>query len=145
MRRPGTPVLAGTMGPSRIRPETDLHLHSNLQAVAGVQTLGVRLEPTFCPSKRVLYEVLDSVSAAEDSLDHIPSVQNVSNSNCRTQISLPSRSMRPRRILVEDIGRLSSAIIRSIGSIMSGFNPLALLLAFISYAVSSVRRLTIRA
>ena len=64
VRAPRSPVLARTVDPRRICPETSLHLHPNLQAVTCVQAMGLCVEGTFCPPKRVLYEVLGMVSAA---------------------------------------------------------------------------------
>jgi hypothetical protein len=64
VRCPGSPVLVRNVGSRRICPETSLHLHPDLQAVTCVQAMGLCVEGTFCPSKRVLYEVLGRVSAA---------------------------------------------------------------------------------
>ncbi len=54
VRRPGTAVLAGTMGPGRIGCETGLHLHPDLQAITRIQTVALRLNQTFCPPDGVL-------------------------------------------------------------------------------------------
>jgi len=64
MRAPRNLVLVRTMGPRRICPKTSLHLHEDLQTVTCVQAMGVCVEGTFCPPKRVLYEVLGRHSAA---------------------------------------------------------------------------------
>ena len=57
----------------------------------------------------------------------------------------PSLSILPRLILVDEIGLLSCAKIRSIGTISNGLIPFDLLFELISYAVRSVLRLTTNA
>ena len=89
-----------------------------------------------------IYEVLGSVSAAVSLQSAIHAFKSFRIIVGYSSTKRPSRSMLPRRILVDEIGRLSSAMIKSIGSMISGFSLLALRLEFISYAVLSVRRLT---
>jgi hypothetical protein len=65
----GSSVLTRNLGTRRICPQTTLHLQPDLQANAGVQAVGLRVIRTFCPLKRVLYEVLGKFSAGGNSLN----------------------------------------------------------------------------
>jgi len=116
------------MGTCRIRTQTALHLLTDLPTICSIQAVGVRLSD-FLPIKCSINEVLGLPFAAV----------------APTQQIRPSRSIRPRLILVDEIGRLSSAKIKSIGTISSGLIPFDRLFEFISYAVRMVLRLTTRA
>jgi hypothetical protein len=80
MRAPRNPVLVRTVDSSGIRPEARMHLHPYLQAIAYIQAMGIRVGGTFCPPKRVLYEVLGKVSAAVSFLNEFIRSKNFEES-----------------------------------------------------------------
>jgi hypothetical protein len=47
-------------------------MQPDMQANASLQAMGLRVIRTFCPLKRVLYEVLGKFSAGGNSLYHSP-------------------------------------------------------------------------
>ena len=128
MRPSGTPLLHRTMGTGRIRTQTSLYLLTNLPTICSIQALGLCLND-FLPINCSINGVLGQPFAAVAS----------------TQQIRPSLSIRPRLILVDEIGRLSSAKIKSIGTISSALIPFERLFEFISRAVRMVLRLTTRA
>ena len=68
MWAPGTTFLVRALGTCRICSKACLHMHSDLQAILSLQDVALRLRETFCPPKRVLYEVLASVCALGDTM-----------------------------------------------------------------------------
>lgn len=111
-----------------------LSSHQNLPALAQRfasnplrTSSGCTSEGTFCPSNCVLYEVLVGVSAAGNFL----SQSHLHSNHLELVMTLPSRSIFPRRIRVDEIGRLSSAKIKSMGAIINGFSPLVFLILLI--------------
>ncbi|HYV99821.1 MAG TPA: hypothetical protein VE862_00060, partial [Candidatus Acidoferrum sp.] len=106
MRPSRTTILYRTVGTSRICAQTAVYLLSDLPTICSIQALGLRVND-FLPIKCSIIEVLGQPFAAV----------------ATTQQIRPSLSIRPRLILVDEIGRLSSANIKSIGTISSGLIP----------------------